>query len=69
MTQIDGCLSNPCRNNTCIDRISECYCQSTESFTGLNCEKQVILRMKDFQSTKENWEDSYDMIPILESKN
>ena len=24
--------------------------------------------MKDFQSTKENWDDNYDMIPIRKQK-
>ena len=42
MTEIDECLSNPCRNNaTCIDRISEYYCQCTESFAGLNCKNKI----------------------------
>ena len=42
MTQIDEYLSNSCRNNaTCIDRISEYYCQYTKSFSRFNYENKV----------------------------
>ena len=44
MTQIDEYLSSLCRNNaTCIDRISEYYCQYTKIFSRLNCENTVNI--------------------------
>ena len=50
MTQIDEYFSNLCRNNaTCIDRISEYYCQYTKIFSRLNCENKVNISSIDIE--------------------
>ncbi len=44
-TEINECLSNPCRNNaSCINKIGGYVCTCPKSFSGLQCEtKQKFL--------------------------
>ena len=47
MTEINECLSNPCRNNaSCIDQINGYLCACPKSFLGAQCEHKVTFRRK-----------------------
>jgi hypothetical protein len=42
MTEINECLSNPCRHNaSCIDQIGGYICACPRSFFGHQCENKV----------------------------
>jgi hypothetical protein len=44
LTEINECLSNPCRNNaSCIDQINGYLCTCPKSFIGPQCENKVKL--------------------------